>query len=126
MKNEQELCRKVKMQFLKKNVKKPEDSLPNDIQRALNNINNNLFDTEFSIDRMRKICNIPQNNFSGRFKYFVNHTPVSYLKMKRIECAIKILKKNDETISINRIAFEVGYRYVSTFSSAFRDITDKV
>jgi len=125
MEKEKDLCRSIKKQFLKMNVKTPDESWPNDIQRALNCINENLFDYEFSINVMRKMCNIPQNNFSGRFKYFVNYTPVSYLKRKRIECAIVILNNADIKISINSIALEVGYRYVSTFSSAFKDVTNE-
>ena len=123
MKRERELCRSIKKKFLKMNVKTPEDSWPNDIERALNCINENLFDYEFSINSMRKMCNIPQNNFSGRFKYFVNYIPVSYLKIKRIECAIEILNKGDSLISISSLALEVGYKYASTFSTAFKDIT---
>ena len=123
MEREKELCRSIKKQFLKMNVKTPEESWPNDIQRALNCINENIFDYEFSINSMRKMCKIPQNNFSGRFKYFVNYTPVSYLKTKRIECAIEILNKVDSLLSISSLALEVGYKYASTFSTAFKNIT---
>lgn len=121
MKNDKEYCQEVKSKFINENVEEPEESWPNDIQRALKFLNENLFKHEISIEMMRKECIIPQNNFSGRFKYYVGYTPATYLKRKRIECAAIIIDSID-FISINTIALEVGSRFASTFSSAFKDI----
>lgn len=103
-------------------VKQPEEKWPNDIVRALKCLNKNLFDQGFTISKMRQMCNIPQKNFSSRFKYYVGYTPASYIKYHRIQCSKELIHHIDGDFSISDLAFEVGYEYPSTFSNAFKNI----
>lgn len=116
------LTREIKNIYGKEKVLQPEEKWPNDVLRALKCLNEHLFDHGFTIAKMRQMCNIPQKNFSSRFKYYVGYTPASYLKFHRIQCAKELILHNDSNFSMSGLAFEVGYDYPSTFSVAFKDI----
>lgn len=103
-------------------VKEPEEKWPNDVIRALQCLNENLFNRGFTVAEMRNACNIPQKNFSSRFKYYVGYSPASYLKYHRIQCSKELIHHIDGVFSMSDLAFEVGYEYPSTFSNAFKSI----
>jgi AraC-like DNA-binding protein len=122
MGTQEEIYRYVKNLYGTKKVKQPEEKWPNDITRALQCLNENLFDQSFTVAKMREACNIPQKNFSSRFKHYVGYTPASYLKYHRIQCSIELIHHIEKDISISKLAFEIGYEYPSTFCSAFKSI----
>jgi AraC-like DNA-binding protein len=117
-----EIYRDGKNIYCIEKVKQPEENWPNDILRALNCLNENLFNQGFTIATMRQMCNIPQKNFSSRFKYFVGYTPSSYLKNHRIKCSTELIQNINSNFSMSDLAFEVGYEYPSTFGNAFKSI----
>jgi len=108
--------------YASKKLKKPDKRWPNDIYRALECLNENLFNQDFTVSKMRLMCNIPQKNFSSRFKFYVGITPVSYLKYHRIQCSKELIHLINADFSVSNLAFEVGYGYPSTFSNAFKNI----
>lgn len=124
MKIDPKFFREIKRQFLNRNLIETNQDWPNDINRALKYINENLFSHDLDVSFMRKQCNIPQKNFSGIFKYFIGYTPSSYIKSKRIECAKIILEEAPELLPIDTVSMEIGYRHLTTFHSAFKDKTN--
>lgn len=122
MGTQEEIYRDGKIIFGTEKLKQPEEKWPNDIVRALKCLNKNLFAHGFTVAKMRQMCNIPQKNFSSRFKYFVGYTPASYIKYHRIQCSKELIHQIDGDFSISDLAFEVGYEYPSTFSNAFKNI----
>lgn len=122
MGTQEEIYRDIKKLYSKNYVIQPDEKWPNDIIRALKCLNENLFDQGFNVANMRKMCRIPQKNFSTRFKYYVGYTPASYLKYHRIQCAREFIHHSKDIFSIGQIAFEVGYEYPSTFSNAFKSM----
>lgn len=118
----QEIYMDCKNIYGTENLKHPEETWPNDIKRALKCLNENLFNHGFTVAMMRQMCNIPQKNFSSRFKYYVGYTPASYLKYHRIQCSKELIHQIDGEFSMSHLAFEVGYEYPSTFSNAFKNI----
>lgn len=95
MGTQEEIYRYGKNIYCTEKIKQPEDKWPNDILRALKCLNENLFNQGFTVTKMRQMCNIPQKNFSSRFKFYVGYTPVSYLKYHRIQCAKELIHHID-------------------------------
>lgn len=114
-------CKSKKI-YASEKLKTPDKKWPNDIYRALKCLNENLFKLDFTVSKMRLMCNIPQKNFSSRFKFYVGFTPVSYLKYHRIQCSKELIQIINVDFSVSNLAFEVGYEYPSTFSNAFKNL----
>lgn len=124
MVTQEEIYIEIKKLYSINKAKKPKENWPHDITKALKCLNNNLFKLSFTVAEMRRKCNISQKNFSSRFKLYVGHTPVSYIKYHRIECSKQLLLMHESEINLSfiQIAFEVGYEFPSTFNNAFKDI----
>lgn len=122
MGTQEEIYRDVKNSYRIKKVRLPQDKWPNDITRALKCLNDNIFNQGFTVAKMRQNCNIPQRNFSSRFKHYVGYTPVSYIKYHRIQCSVELIHNFENNLSIIQLAFEMGYEYPSTYGNAFKNI----
>jgi len=122
MSTQEEVCRNGKNIYATNKLKQPDEKWPNDVIRALKCLNGNLFEQGFTVTKMRQACNIPQKNFSSRFKYYVGFTPALYLKYHRIQCSIGFIHHIKSSFSMSILAFEVGYEYPSTFGNAFKSV----
>lgn len=93
-----------------------------DIYRAVTYINENLFHSSCNVHKMKVQCRLPQNNFSARFKYYMEMSPASYISHHRIEAAKRLLSRERlKKIPVGELGFAVGYNRASTFSSMFTD-----
>jgi AraC-like DNA-binding protein len=102
------------------NLKKENPTWPHEVNRSLAFININLFKVKLSIEYMREYCNVPQKNFSTRFKRYVGKVPSSYVVYHRVEAA-KILIDNDLfDLTIGDIGWIVGYEKPSSFATIFK------
>ncbi|WP_103665640.1 helix-turn-helix domain-containing protein [Gracilimonas amylolytica] len=102
------------------NLKKPEQSWPNEIIRTVLFLNRNIFEITCSVKAMRESCNIPQNNFSSRFKGYIGKVPSLYIVHHRIEAAKLILQKSDSlNVTIGDISWFVGYEKPASFTTIF-------
>lgn len=69
---------------------------------------------------MRESCNIPQNNFSSRFRRYVGRVPSSYVVHHRIEAAKLLLLKSERlNVAISDVGGFVGYEKPSSFTTIF-------
>lgn len=66
-----------------------------------------------------EVANMTKNAFCKYFKKRTNKTYINFLTELRIENACKILQKSKE-ISINEIAFNVGFSNISNFNRQFK------
>lgn len=106
------------------NLKKPNKSWPNEITRSILFLNRNIFETHCSVELMRESCNIPQNNFSARFRRYVGRVPSSYVVNHRIEAAkLLLLESESLNLTISDVGWFVGYEKPSSFTTIF---TNKV
>lgn len=92
--------------------------LPMDIQRVLSYIEENAFDPELNVQRIKLDCRLRDNNVSSRFRWFLGATIRDYLESRRIDAAADLLRQSRATVM--EIAFAVGYNNLQTFYSAFR------
>jgi len=95
-----------------------ERKLPADIQRVLSYIEENAFDPELNVQRIKLHCRLRDNNVSSRFRFFTGTTIRDYLEARRMEAAADLLLQG--TATIMEVAFAVGYNNLQTFYGAFR------
>lgn len=66
---------------------------------------------------LAKLTNTSLSTFKRKFKQIYNDTPAKYLLHKRMTNAARLLLKSDD--SITNIAFESGFKNLSSFTRAF-------
>lgn len=104
-------------------VRRPEHSpdrqeLPPDIRRVLSYIEENAFDSELNVQKIKLDCRLRDNNVSSRFRFFLGATIRDYLESRRMKAAADLLMQSRATIL--EVAFAVGYNNLQTFYGAFR------
>jgi AraC-like DNA-binding protein len=112
------------IELYKKSLKKSEKNWPFDIRKGLHCINRHLFDTDYSVNKMRERCDIADTNFSTRFRNYVGMTPREYIVFHRIHAG-KLLLRHEKLdhLHVTDIGFTVGYEKPSSFSMAFKKQT---
>lgn len=99
---------------------------PPKIRQAYQFILAHLFDSQLSINWMKKKCRIYDHNFSSCFFHYVGKKPKKFISHHRIELAKKIFSIEElRNIHITSIALLLGFKSVSSFSIAFKRHTGK-
>jgi AraC family transcriptional regulator len=98
--------------------RRPARELPPDIQRVLSHIEENVFDPDLNVQRIKLECRLRDNNVSSRFRCYMGVTIRDYLESRRMEAAVDLLQEGGSTIM--EVAFAVGYNNLQTFYAAFR------
>ncbi len=93
------------------------------IDNAINYINENLT-SDISLDDIAKNANLSRTYFSTLFKRLNGISPWDYITIKRVEKAMALLKKSDETVL--QIATKCGFNNTANFNRAFKKVTGKV
>jgi AraC-like DNA-binding protein len=76
---------------------------------------------KISLDHISNVANMTKNAFCKYFKKRTNKTYVSFLTEVRIENACKLLK-SDKDLSVNEIAYQVGFNNISNFNRKFKEV----
>lgn len=76
----------------------------------------------WNLDDLVKIANMSKGNLIRIFKNATNQTPIEYLIDIRIQHAIELLCKTDQSIA--EIAFQIGFSDSNYFSRHFRNKTN--
>ena len=107
----------------KRSIIKPNHEWPDDVNRALSWIEQNLFCPNYSVEKMMLECNIASKNFSSKFRFYIGETPVTYIKNQRLKMAIKLMQQEELMgESLGMIAMVVGYENPSSFNKAFKSV----
>jgi AraC-type DNA-binding domain-containing proteins len=72
---------------------------------------------EWSVDALARLCSVSRSAFATRFRAVVGIGPIAYLLRWRMALAKEALKSG--TARVEEIAFSVGYKSASAFSTAF-------
>ncbi|MCC2612155.1 AraC family transcriptional regulator [Neorhizobium sp. Rsf11] len=72
---------------------------------------------EWTVDSLARLCGVSRSTFATRFHAVVGVSPISYLLRWRIALAKEALGSG--TARIEEVAFSIGYKSGSAFSTAF-------
>jgi AraC-like DNA-binding protein len=72
---------------------------------------------EWTVDSLARLCGVSRSAFATRFRAVVGIGPIAYLLRWRLALAKEALKAG--TTRIEEIAFSIGYKSASAFSTAF-------
>ncbi len=78
-------------------------------------------DERWTVDTLAREAGLSRTVFAERFRELVGQSPMHYVTAWRMQRARLLLKESD--FSIDRIAFEVGYRSPAAFARVFRRTT---
>jgi len=80
-------------------------------------IEGNLF-SNFSIKELAFLCNMSLSNFKRKFHSIYGNSPGKWIKERKLEHAIKILKTKNFTV--NEVSYKCGFRSAAAFSKLFQ------
>lgn len=89
-----------------------------EVQKVLDAIHVDPFDSELNVKRLKKRCHIRDNNISCRFRRVVGLAIKDYLERLRVQAACQLLTL--EEVTVFDIALSVGYYHPQTFYNVFR------
>ncbi len=78
------------------------------------------YQEEIKIKSLAEVCSISEPHFRKLFRGCMNTSPLEYINTVRIQKACDFLHKKD--VSVNDLAWKVGYTSVSTFERNFKKI----
>lgn len=98
--------------------------IPGDIDndfyiRFVELVNNELGNSDLSIDDIAGKMGLGKSQFSRKIKALTNYTPVELIRNFRLKKARKLLTTTDKSIS--QIAYEVGFSLPAYFSKCYKD-----
>lgn len=85
-------------------------------------IQNHLF-SDFSMNELAQLAGLSLSSFKRAFQNIYHDTPANYLRAKKIEKAIDLLKRSD--YSVSEICFQIGFNDASNFTKAFKKHTQQ-
>ena len=91
-----------------------------DIQRAITYIHGHLTEP-LTLEEIARAANMSRSHLSTQFKSVTGLPPYSYLLLKRIECAVTLLRESD--MPILTVAQECGFDNLANFNKTFKHIT---
>ena len=80
---------------------------------------NNLSNAAITIEQVAELFGMSQRNFTRRFRKATNTNPIKYLKNQRLNESKELLQNSN--LSINEIAYRVGYIDASYFTKIFKE-----
>ncbi len=89
------------------------------IECAMTYFEKNMFDTEFDISMLYKLCGVSDTYFRRIFYSQYKTTPIKYITQQRLARA-RLILINEPNKKICEIAYEVGYQDEFYFSKLFK------
>ncbi len=80
----------------------------------------NDFSNDWKLDELAQLAHMSKNNLLKIFRKATHQTPIDYLMRLRIQRAMELLQKTDQSIS--EIAFTVGFNDSNYFTRQFRKV----
>jgi len=89
------------------------------LSKVLEEINHHLSDGAFGVEELGQLMNMSRSTFYRKIKTLTGITPVELIRMVRLKRSSEILKESPE-ITINEVAFKVGFEDVNYFRECFK------
>lgn len=101
-------------------LRKKEDISNRYVQSAIDYIEKNYADSDFSIGRLSESLSVSEGHISRLFKSEANISINNYLTRYRIRRAMDLLK--DVNVKVYEVADKVGYQDIAYFSNTFKKL----
>jgi len=112
---------KKKLRAWRESLPEPPDDWPEEITRAVAYMHLELFKESLTVCSQREACRINGKNFSGKFSYYMGHSPKGYIQMLRIEAACHVMKEaGTHNLPLMTLALSIGFSGHSAFTHAFK------
>jgi len=94
---------------------------PLNVKLAVGCIKDHIFDQDLSVKWLKQKCRINDNNFSGKFKFYVGKSPQEFYISHRLNVAKGLLKLSDlKEVPIMQVALHLGFNSHSAFTMVFK------
>ena len=100
--------------------RRPEKVYTKNIRKVIAYMFENYHDPELSIVKLAEYSGYSVSYFSRAFKAYMNDSPVVHLNKLRLSEAKELFK--DKNLTLGEISAKVGYKNLSTFTEAFKNI----
>jgi AraC-like DNA-binding protein len=77
--------------------------------------------SNLSVNELAKLAGFSISSFKREFQNIYNDTPANYLRTKKMEKAVDLLKQSD--YSVSEICFQIGFNDASHFTKTFKKHT---
>lgn len=98
-------------------IQTPDDAL---MQRVMNVINENIGDSDLSVDMIAQKVGISRVHLHRKMKELTNQTPHSFIRNIRLQQAAKLLKDGKQ--SITDVMYACGFSNSASFSTMFKNL----
>jgi len=88
------------------------------LQRVLNCIDKNISNDEFSVEELGEAVFMSRSHLFRKLKAITGQTPIELIYQVRIRRSMELLL--ERRLSISEIAYEVGFKNPSSFTSSFK------
>jgi AraC-like DNA-binding protein len=78
------------------------------------------FAEPLDVAAVARVAHVSPAHFSRQFRQTFGETPHSYLRRRRVERAMDLLRETDRPVT--EICFDVGFNSLGTFSRTFRAV----
>ena len=89
------------------------------LQKAVDYIDNNLLNTQLSVESIGAIFNISRSQVYRKIKALTGQTVVEFIRTVRLKHALKLMEERKYTLS--EIADRTGFNSLSYFTRTFKD-----
>lgn len=89
------------------------------LSKVIEVIKHQLCDETFGVEELGQLMNMSRSTFYRKIKTLTGITPVELIRMVRLKRSSEILKESPE-ITINEVAFKVGFEDVNYFRECFK------
>ena len=100
--------------------RRPEKVYAKNIKQIILYMFENYNDPDLTISKLAELCGYSTAYFSRAFKAYMNDPPVVHLNKLRLSEAKELFHNHD--LTLGEIATMVGYKNLSTFTEAFKNI----
>lgn len=88
------------------------------MENVLQNIEKNLSNTEFTVEKLAGSVNVSRTLFYKKIKGITGYQPIELIRMLRLKKALKLIETGE--FNISEVAYMVGYNDIRYFSTSFK------
>ena len=112
------------IELLRQNSEQSQKTLETKMGQMIKNVFDYVkthYQEDIKVQDMANACSLSETHFRRSFESVMNMKPADYVNYVRIDMACRLISK--ENLSMEEIAFRVGFQSQSTFNRNFKRIT---